>query len=195
MATPRDYPKEVDAAVKKLTAVVRDMTTQMEEQARLAATAQSRIDELMREIQLKDSKAERLERTMKEVQEKAQGATDLATKNRALQGELDAIKGQLEKMSQTYRELMAQQKEAIPVQELLAIYIHLLEDVFGAQPHAKALFLLHGAKTQMTRTEITKTAGHEPTAIRKALGDLSRAGLVDYDVEKETVRLKKRLYA
>lgn len=194
MATPRDYPKEVDAAVKKLTAVVKDIMVQMEEQGRLAQTAQSRIDELMRENQLKDSKTERLERTMKEVQEKAQGATDLATKNRALQGELDAIKGQLEKMSQTYRELMAQQKETIPVQELLAIYIHLLEDVFAAQPHAKALFLLHGAKTQMTRTEITKTAGHEPTAIRKALGDLSRAGLVDYDVEKETVRLKKRLY-
>ncbi len=46
----------------------------------------------------------------------------------------------------------------------------------------------------MSRDEITKTAGHEATAIRKALGDLSRADLIDYDVETGKASLKKRLY-
>jgi uncharacterized phage infection (PIP) family protein YhgE len=192
--TEKDYPAEVSKAVKKVQKIVKEVVSELAEQRELNATAQSRITELTRELDNKTSTIERLERTIAELKEAADQTTDLMVKNKALESELNAIKTQLEKMSDTYKELVAEQEATIPVQELLALYIALLEDVFFAQPHAKTLFLLHGRKKEMTRDEIIKTAGHEATAIRKALGDLSRAQLIDYDVEAGKAKLKKRLY-
>ena len=192
--TEKDYPAEVSKAVKKVNKIVKDMHNELLAQQELSSTAESRIDELNRELQNKISTIERLERTIAELKESADQSTDLMVKNRALESELNAIKVQLEKMSDTYKELVSEQETSIPVQELLALYIALLEDVFYAQPHAKTLFILHGRKKEMSRDEIIKTAGHEPTAIRKALGDLSRAELIDYDVEAGNAKLKKRLY-
>lgn len=190
----KDYPAEARKAIKRIQTAIKVMTNELDEQRILAETAQSRIDELMNDNQLKDSTIARLERTIKELREKTEESTDLMVKNRALQSEIDAIKTQLEKMSSTYKDLIAEQEASIPVQELLALYIALLEQVFFAQPHAKTLFLLHGKKKEMSRDEIVKTAGHTATAIRKALGDLSRAELIDYDVEDGSARLRKRLY-
>ncbi|MFX1300178.1 MAG: hypothetical protein ACFFDE_04480, partial [Promethearchaeota archaeon] len=189
-----DYPAEVSNATKKIQKIVKDMNKELLEEQELRATADARIEELSNDLQLKIATIERLERTINDLKTTADETTDLQTKNRALQAELDAIQTQLEKMSETYKELVSEQEATIPVQELLALYIALLEDVFYAQPHAKTLFLLHGRKKEMTREEIVKTAGHEPTAIRKALGDLSRAELIDYDVEAGKASLKKRLY-
>ncbi len=190
----QDYPTEASKAMKKVQSIVKQMNKELLEQRNLRATAEARVEELMKEIQLQTSKSERLERTINELKETADQSSELIAKNRALQAEVDAIQTQLEKMSKTYKELVSEQEATIPVQELLALYIALLEDVFYAQPHAKTLFLLHGRKKEMSRDEITKTAGHEATAIRKALGDLSRAELIDYDVETGRASLKKRLY-
>jgi DNA repair exonuclease SbcCD ATPase subunit len=192
--TEKDYPAEVSKAAKKIQKIVKDMNKDLLEEQELRATADARIEELSNELQDKIATIERLERTISELKTTAGETTDLKAKNKALQAELDGIQTQLEKMSETYKELVSEQEASIPVQELLALYIALLEDVFYAQPHAKTLFLLHGRKKEMTREEIVKTAGHEPTAIRKALGDLSRAELIDYDVEGGKASLKKRLY-
>ncbi len=190
----KDYPAEATKTVKKVQKIVNDMNQELVEQRERNKTAEARIEELTSDLQNKNATIDRLERTINELKESADKSTDLMVKNRALESELNAIKTQLEKMSDTYKELVAEQETSIPVQELLALYIALLEDVFYAQPHAKTLFLLHGKKKKMTRDEITKTAGHEATAIRKALGDLSRADLIDYDVETGNAQLKKRLY-
>lgn len=192
--TQKDYPAEVSKAAKKIQKIVKDMNKDLLEEQELRATADARIEELSNELQDKIATIERMERTINELKTTAGETTDLKAKNKALQAELDGIQTQLEKMSETYKELVSEQEASIPVQELLALYIALLEDVFYAQPHAKTLFLLHGRKKEMTREEIVKTAGHEPTAIRKALGDLSRAELIDYDVEGGKATLKKRLY-
>lgn len=189
-----DYADDIAAAVKQIQKVFKNMNKELLEHQELGTTAEARVEELMSELQNKTSKIERLERTIKELKESAEKSTELMVENRALQSELNGIKAQLEKMSKTYKELISEQEASIPVQELLALYIALLEEVFFAQPHAKTLFLLHGKKKEMTREEIFKTAGHEATAIRKALGDLSRADLIDYDVETGVAKLKKRLY-
>lgn len=194
LAKEQGAASKVKSRIDDIKAELKEKNERLEEAQKLKATAEAQAEELSNEAQLKSSKIERLERTITEMKEKAESATDLANKNRALQSEIDAIKTQLSKMSKTYKELVDQTEATIPVQELLALYISLLEDVFGAQPHAKTLFLLHGAKEVMSREAIVKTAGHTATAIRKALGDLARAGLVDYDVEQGTAVLKKRLY-
>jgi chromosome segregation ATPase len=172
------------------------------EASALAANLKSIIKDIVADLQAKEATIEQLKTTIQEQKtsiSELKGETsdigELRSKNKALQEELDGIREQLEKMSETYRELVSVDEGIeIPVQELLALYLSLLEEVFGAQPHAKALFMLHGQKQEMTRTEIVKAAGHEAAAIRKALGDLSRAGLIEYDIERDTARLVKRIY-
>jgi len=173
----RDYLKEAKELTGQLTRLVEELVGTVEEHDKELEDARRRIEEL-------ESEDKRREDALKE----------LEAENAKLKEELGAIREQLERMSATYRELVAKQEAQIPVQDLLALYITLVEDVFGARPHAKVLFLLHGAKTTMTREEITKTAGHEAAIIRKALADLARANLVDYDLEAGQVRLLRRLY-
>lgn len=172
------------------------------EASALASNLKSLIQDIVADLQAKEATIEQLKATIEqqkttiaELKGETSSLDDLRSQNKALQGELDAIRGQLEKMSETYRELVSVDEGIeIPIQELLAIYLSLLEEVFGAQPHAKALFMLHGQKTEMSRIDIVKAAGHEAAAIRKALGDLARAGLIEYDVERDTARLVKRIY-
>jgi chromosome segregation ATPase len=190
----KDWNAEASKVTKTIQDFVEEMANSLMEERKLRETAEARIDELVKELDTNKSKQDRLQRTITELKATAEEGFQLKEERDALKSELDGIKTQLEKMSKTYKELVAEKEATIPVQELLALYIALLEDVFYAQPHAKTLFLLHGQKKQMTREEITKTAGHEATAIRKALGDLSRAELIDYDVETGNAELKKRLY-
>jgi len=190
----KDWNAEASKVTKTVQDFVEEMASGLTEERKLRETAEARIDELIKELESNESKHERLKRTITELKTSAEEGSKLKEERDAYKTELDGIKTQLEKMSKTYKELVAEKEATIPVQELLALYIALLEDVFYAQPHAKTLFLLHGKKKQMTRDEITKTAGHEATAIRKALGDLARAALIDYDVETGNAQLKKRLY-
>ncbi len=172
------------------------------EASALATNLKNIIKDIVSELQAKDATIEQLKASVEqqktaisELKGETSSVDELRSKNKALQEELDGIREQLEKMSETYRELVSVDEGIeIPVQELLALYLSLLEEVFGAQPHAKALFMLHGQKAEMSRTEIVKAAGHEAAAIRKALGDLARAGLIEYDVERDTARLVKRIY-
>jgi len=93
-----------------------------------------------------------------------------------------------------YSELSKKKDEAIDVRELLTIYVTLLEQVFAGMPHARVLWLLHGAKTTLTRDEITKTSGFQPAVILKSIFDLQNSKLVQYDTNSQDVKLIRKLY-
>ena len=80
------------------------------------------------------------------------------------------------------------------VRKVLALSITLLTEVFGAMPHSKLLYLLHGPKGEMSRETLAKSSGISPAVVRKALADLSAAKLVEYDVESGMVKLLRRIY-
>ncbi|NVM04513.1 MAG: hypothetical protein HWN67_19475 [Candidatus Helarchaeota archaeon] len=103
------------------------------------------------------------------------------------------ISRELQKMSKDFQGMAKIKGEKIKLREVLALSMTLLTEVFGAQPHSKILFLLHGVE-EMTRDALTKASGISPAAIRHALADLNAAKLVEYDVEKETGKLLKRIY-
>jgi len=103
------------------------------------------------------------------------------------------ISRELHKMSKDFQSMAKVKGEKIKLREVLALSMTLLTEVFGAQPHSKVLFLLHGVE-EMTRDSLTKASGISPAAIRHALADLNTAKLVEYDVEKETAKLLKRIY-
>jgi hypothetical protein len=108
--------------------------------------------------------------------------------------QLKDIEDQLSKISKTYQDLAGKQTEALDVRELLTIYVTLLEEVFEGRPHAKILWLLHGQKPVLTRSEINKTSGFQPAIVLKSIYDLSNADLINYDENTQELSLKRKLY-
>jgi predicted nuclease with TOPRIM domain len=118
----------------------------------------------------------------------------LKDENAAKAAKLKDIEDQLSKISKTYQELAGKQTEALDVRELLTIYVTLLEEVFEGRPHAKILWLLHGQKPVLTRSEINKTSGFQPAIVLKSIYDLANANLVNYNENTQELSLKRKLY-
>ncbi len=111
-----------------------------------------------------------------------------------LKAEMGQINAQLEKVSELYRETSAEKdklEEKVDVSDLLAIYIILIENIFGGKPHARVLYTLHNTKSVITRKNIISSTGIMPTAVTKAIHDLRNADLVSYDEETQEVKLIK----
>ncbi len=105
-----------------------------------------------------------------------------------LRAEMDQINSQLQKVSELYRETSAEKEklaEKVDVSDLLAIYIVLIENIFGGKPHARVLYTLHNAKSAVTRKNLISSTGIMPTAVTKAIHDLRNADLVKFDEESE----------
>ncbi|TFG05575.1 MAG: hypothetical protein EU536_01675 [Promethearchaeota archaeon] len=118
----------------------------------------------------------------------------LKEENARMKDELQHVSKELAKVSKEFEYLTKERTDKIDMREILTLSMTLLTEVFGAQPHSKLLFLLHGQKEQWTRNDLVKSSGISAAAIRKALADLAAAKLVEYDVETGDVKLLKRLY-
>ena len=114
--------------------------------------------------------------------------------NASMRAQLDHVSQELEKVSKEFASLSKEASKKIDMREILTLSMTLLTEVFGAQPHSKLLFLLHGEKEEWTRNDLVKASGISAAAIRKALADLDASKLVKYDVETGTVELLRRLY-
>jgi len=156
------------------------------------------IDGLQKEVEIVKENLAKTEKALEAAKEavatKDEELTRVLKEKNKLEEELNSIREQLSRISKMYREITKEKEEIEDVRQLLSIYITLLEDVFGGQPHAKILYLLHGAKNIMKRKEITEAAGFQPAVILKSIHDLVNAKLVDYDLESEEVRLIRRIY-
>jgi DNA repair exonuclease SbcCD ATPase subunit len=113
-----------------------------------------------------------------------------------LRSEMDEINSKLERVSELYRETSAEKEklqEKVDVSDLLAIYIILIENIFGGKPHARVLYTLHNTKSAITRKNIEASTGIMATAVMKAIHDLRNADLVSYDEETQEVKLIKEI--
>ncbi|MEM2637311.1 MAG: hypothetical protein QXL15_03060, partial [Candidatus Korarchaeota archaeon] len=104
------------------------------------------------------------------------------------------IEARLEKVSSLYKELQSKAEKKVDVEDLLAIYIALLENVFHARPHAKILWLLHGEAGELPLKGLIDATGFSPADVRHALTELSGGGLVEYDAETGKAKLLKRIF-
>ncbi|MFW9800274.1 MAG: alanine-zipper protein [Candidatus Thorarchaeota archaeon] len=182
--------------------------------------ALDKIDSLETEVENASSEAEQLRTEKREAEEKAWAAEEKAQKAEeeletlksdtakddeittlkgerdALQAEMDEITGKLERVSELYRETAAEKEklqEKVDVSDLLAIYIMLIENIFGGKPHARVLYTLHNTKAAITRKNIEASTGVMPTAVIKAIHDLRNAELVSFDEESQEVKLIKEI--
>jgi hypothetical protein len=119
---------------------------------------------------------------------------EMRRENARMKAELENVYNELGKVSKDFEHLAKQRDQKVSMQEVLALVMTLLVEVFGAQPHSKLLYLLHGQKTDMDRDTLTKASGIAGAIVRKALADLDAAKLVKYDVTTGRVTLLKRVY-
>ncbi len=113
-----------------------------------------------------------------------------------LKAEMDQINAQLERVSALYREASAEKakmEQKVDVSDLLAIYITLIENIFGGKPHARILYTLHDTKAAISRKNLESSTGIMPAAIIKAVHDLRNADLVSYDEDTQEVKLTKEI--
>jgi DNA repair exonuclease SbcCD ATPase subunit len=121
---------------------------------------------------------------------------DLRKERDELRSEMDEINSKLSRVSELYRETSAEKEklqEKVDVSDLLAIYIILIENIFGGKPHARVLYTLHNTKTAITRKNIESSTGIMATAVMKAIHDLRNAELVSYDDDTQEVKLIKEI--
>ncbi|MHA1115044.1 MAG: hypothetical protein K9W45_11880 [Candidatus Heimdallarchaeum aukensis] len=143
--------------------------------------------------ELKEKEAE-LEKLAIETKEKLEKVNELEQKNKEYEEKLNNLEESMSKFRTLYEELAAEKAKEMDIEELLAIYSILFENVFAANPHTKILLLLQGTdKEEWTRDEIVKTTGITPAAVMKALYDLRNNGIVDIAEDNKTVKLVQRL--
>ena len=127
----------------------------------------------------------------------------LFTEKDSLAGELqrkaaeyDNLLRQFENISSEFKSLREKEEVSLDVQQLLSLYVALVEDIYAARPHIRILWLLHGAKgiTGMSRDEVTKASGFEPIAVLSAIHDLANSGFLGYNVETQLITLERRIF-
>jgi outer membrane murein-binding lipoprotein Lpp len=196
----------------KLNAEAEELRTARREAEEKAWAAEEKITKLGADLEEQNTKIEKLEQDLQEtkselssVKEEANAATAgkddeiaaIINERDELKAEMEQINSQLEKVSELYRETSAEKEkleEKVDVSDLLAIYIVLIEQIFGGKPHARVLYTLHNAQAAITRKNIISSTGIMPTAVTKAVHDLRNADLVTYDDETQEVKLIKDIF-
>ncbi|MHA1303517.1 MAG: hypothetical protein ACTSQE_07785 [Candidatus Heimdallarchaeaceae archaeon] len=146
---------------------------------------------LQQSLEEKDAE---LEKIRKEVEGSTAKLEELTNKNKEYEEKLARVEESLSRFREMYDELATERVRDMDIEELLAIYSVLFENVFAANPHTKILLLLQGTDKEFwTRDEIVKTTGISPAAVLKALYDLRNNGIVMMDEDNQTVTLIQKL--
>ncbi|MDF1539466.1 MAG: hypothetical protein P1Q69_11250 [Candidatus Thorarchaeota archaeon] len=200
--------------IGKLQSETEELRTARREAEEKFWAADEKAKKLDTELEEKTSKIETLEKNLEETKFELESLKEKAASTAAekddeinaiikerdeLRAEMDQINSQLQKVSELYRETSAEKEklaEKVDVSDLLAIYIVLIENIFGGKPHARVLYTLHNAKTAITKKNLISSTGIMPTAVTKAIHDLRNADLVKFDEEstEQEVTLIKDIF-
>lgn len=190
--------KLIDNTLNQVKNNFQSITNQLKEKDEELQRLKTELENLNKKIGEQKQEIETLTKDLETAKEKSSRSEEeiqkMEKENIEMKRELSGIQEQLSKISEMYRELSHKKDEAIDVRELLTIYVTLLEQVFAGMPHAKVLWLLHGAKSTLNRNELTKTSGVQPAVILKSIHDLQQAKLVQYDMNSQDVKLLRKLY-
>lgn len=104
------------------------------------------------------------------------------------------IEGELKKFTSLVQQYEGKELNFEDIKASLAIFTILVEKIFQGQPHARILYTLHGGASAMTRDQLKNATGIAGAMVLRAVHELAKANLVDYDENTGTVKLVKRFY-
>jgi len=137
---------------------------------------------------------ESTEKLEKEKKERDQKIGDLTGEQMKLLDEYKKVKVELQKFMTSAEEAENAEFNFERVRALLSIYSVLVSEIWQGQPHYRILKMLHGDKETMTRDEIKNTTGIGGAFVLRSIQELAKVELVDYDMDTQRVKLKKRLF-
>ncbi|MFW9827089.1 MAG: coiled-coil domain-containing protein [Candidatus Thorarchaeota archaeon] len=108
--------------------------------------------------------------------------------------EYQKVKVELSKFMKAAEEAEEAEYNFERVRALLSIYTVLVSEIWAGQAHYRILLTLHGDKETMTRDEIKTTLGIGGAFVLHSIQELAKVGLVEFDMDNGTVKLKNRLF-
>jgi len=156
---------------------------------------EAKIEGAIKDIQDYISKLEtKLAKAEAEIAKAKDAASQLKGEKSSAALKLKQMEDEMSELSSVYEELRGRKDVEIDIQEVMKLYVILTEQVLDGSSHIKILTLLHGAKQNMTKGELSKATGILPAATLRAIFELRNNGLVTYDENNETTKLVRRLW-
>jgi chromosome segregation ATPase len=146
---------------------------------------------LEREKQLLETEKQKLE---KEKEEKEQKIGELTSEQLRLLDEYKNLKVELKKFMKIAQDQEESEFNFERIKALLSITMLLIQEIWQGQPHYRILLTLHGEREEMTREQLKNTTGISGAMVLRAIHELVKIDLVEYDEERSLVKLKKRLF-
>ena len=137
---------------------------------------------------------EATEKLEKEKQERDQKIGDLTGEQVRLLDEYKKVKVELGKFMKITEKAEHAEFNFERVRALLSIYSVLVSEIWQGQPHYRILITLHGDKEEWTRDEIKNTTGIGGAFVLRSVQELAKVDLVEYDMDTQIIKLKKRLF-
>jgi DNA repair exonuclease SbcCD ATPase subunit len=131
----------------------------------------------------------------KEKQERDQKIGSLSEEQKRLLKEYASLKVELKKFAKIAEESQDAEFDFGRIKALLSITMLLIEEIWSGQPHYRILLTLHGDKEKMSREQIKNTTGIAGAMVLRAVHELAKIGVLEYDEDTATVTLKKRLFS
>ena len=129
----------------------------------------------------------------KEKAEKDEKIGAMTEEQMRLLDEYAKVKEELGKFAKIAAEMEEQELSFDRIQALLSIYSVLLEKIFQGQPHYRVLNSLH-SKDEMSREELKNTTGIQGAMVLRAVQELDKVDLIEYNMDTGMSKLKKRLF-
>jgi len=131
----------------------------------------------------------------KEKQEKDQKIGSLSEEQKRLLKEYASLKVELKKFAKIAEESHDAEFDFGRIKALLSITMLLIEEIWSGQPHYRILLTLHGDREKMSREQIKNTTGIAGAMVLRAVHELAKIGVLEYDEDTAMVTLKKRIFA
>ncbi|MFX1275587.1 MAG: hypothetical protein ACFFBP_00250 [Promethearchaeota archaeon] len=193
---------EIFKKFKDVLITARSEVLNLESKKKQAEEEKNRLEDHEAELEaekanLEDIKKQLEEETKKLEQEKKerdQKIGAMTEEQMRLLDEYEKVKVELKKFAQAAAEHEESELNFEKIQALLSIYRVLIEEIWQGQAHYRILHVLHGDKEEMNREELKNSTGVGGAFVLRSVQELARVGLIDYNEDLGTSKLKKRLF-
>ena len=169
---------------------------QLEQATKMLEADKSQLESEKANLESEKKKLE--EETQKleqEKQDRDQKIGSLTEEQERLLKEYASLKVELKKLAKVAEESQESEFDFGRMKALLSITQLLISEIWQGQPHYRILLVLHGEREEMSREQIKNTTGIAGAMVLRAVHELVKIDVLDYDEDTSMVKLKRRLFA
>ena len=183
--------KKSENVFKQFTDVLNSVKIEMEKLENVRKQLEQEKVRLEQHEKQLEEETKKLENEKKEKDQKIGAMTE---EQMRLLEEYEKVKVELKKFAQAAAEQEEAEFNFERIQALLSIFRVLVEKIWQGQSHYRILHVLHGDKEEMNREELKNATGVGGAFVLRAVQELARVDLLEYNEDTGTAKLKQRLF-